>query len=223
MKVEWYGMSGFLITSDNGTRIVTDPYIADMNVLYNEIHELADVVTVSCGHYSHCNVYSVNGEPYIYRGPEPAEIKGIKFYGVATSHLVMEENKYLDAGQNMIMCFDVDGVKLCHLGALGHDLSEQQIEQIGEVDILLIPVGGYSTMPVDVVTKVSRELKPKVIIPMHYRSERCTFPTWAGVDEFLEGKENVIRMDSHIGSSELEFYPDTIPAATQILVLRPVY
>jgi len=223
MKIEWYGMSGFLITSDNGTKIVTDPYVADMDILYNEIHETADVVTISCGHYSHCNVYSVNGEPYIYKGPEPTEIKGIKFRGIVTQHIAMEENKYLDAGQNVIMCFGVDGVRICHLGALGNDLSDCQIEQIGDVDILLIPVGGYSSMPIEVATRVSRNLKPKVIIPMHFRSERCTFSTWSGVDEFLEGKENILRMDSNIGSSELEFYPDTLPAATQIMVLRPVY
>jgi L-ascorbate metabolism protein UlaG (beta-lactamase superfamily) len=223
MKIKWLGMSAFLITSDKGTRIITDPYATDINVLYSEIKESADVVTISCGQLSHCYVFAVSGLPYIYKGPEPLEIKSIKFNCVMTNHLAMEEIKHIDPGPNGIICFEVDGIRLCHLGALGHRLSEQQVAQVGKVDILFVPVGGHSTMPVEVATKVCWQLTPKVIFPMHYKSDKCIFPNWAGVDEFLHGKENVTRMDSNINSSELEYRVDTIPTQTRIIVPGSAY
>lgn len=223
MKIKSYGMSCFLITSDDGTRIITDPFIADLNILYSEIKEKADIVTISCGHYSHCFVCTIKGEPYIYKGPEPAEIKGIKFRGIATRHLEMKENKPVNPGQNVIICFEVDGIKICHLGALGHGLSEEQIEQIGEVDMLLIPINGRSTIPLDIADKVITQIKPRITFPMNYKSERCTFTGWASAEEFTKGKKNVTLMDPIIGSSEMEFSPETLPEENSIIVLKPVY
>lgn len=223
MWIKWFGMSAFLITSEKGTRIITDPFIADKDIHYSEIKESADVVTISCGHFSHCYVYSVGGEPNIYTGPRTAIIKGIKFRSVSSSHLAMDENKPVGPGINNIISFDVDGIRICHLGALGHKLSKQQAEQIGKVDILFIPVGGYSTLPVAEATKVCSLLKPKIIFPMHYRSERCNFDSWSGVDDFLKNKLNVIRMDSVAGCSELEFEASNMPTNMQIMVLKPVY
>jgi len=225
VRIEYIGMSCFMIKSSKGIRIVTDPYKPeDKNILYNDLKkEPADVITVSCGHFSHCNVFSVGGVPYIYKRVEPAEIHGIKFRGVASRCLAMDENKLQDAGDNYIICFEVDGISICHLGALGHKLSDDQVRQIGKVDILMVPVGGVSTLPVNDASEVCAKLNPKVILPMHYRSERCTFPTWAGVDEFLKDKKNVFRCDTVVSSSELEFRSDELPSETRILVPRCVY
>ena len=115
-----------------------------------------------------------------------------------------------------MFCFEVDGIEVCHLGDLGHQLTDKQVADIGRVDILLIPVGGYYTIDAEVATEVCSKLSPKVIIPMHYKTGKCGFPI-AGVDEFLRGKKNVNRLDS----SEVEFKPAELPATTQVMVLEP--
>jgi L-ascorbate metabolism protein UlaG (beta-lactamase superfamily) len=224
MTIEYYGLSCFLITSGNGTKIITDPFLADKKILHSELKkEPADVVTVSCGHYAHCNVFDVGGVPFIYQITDPTEIKGIIFRGISSRHLTMKEVSTADPGENIIMCFDVDGIKICHLGALGHKLSYEQAKEIGKPDILMLPVGGVSTLPLADAHEVCSQLSPKVILPMQYRSERCDFDSWATVDEFVKDKKNVLRKDSNVHSSELEFKSDELPTETQIIVPRFVY
>jgi L-ascorbate metabolism protein UlaG (beta-lactamase superfamily) len=213
MKVKWLGHASFLITSDKGVRIITDPYKSGGPLKYAEIKGSADVVTISHEHGDHNYTALIEGNPQIIRGAKPAEAKGIKFNGVATFH---DDNKGKDRGTNTIFCFEVDGVHVCHLGDLGHKLSEQEVSQIGKVDVLLTPMAGFFTMNAEVATEVSNKLKPKVIIPMHFKNERCDFPV-ATVDGFLKGKENVTRMDS----SEIEFQAGKLPAVTKIIVLKP--
>lgn len=206
ININYFGLSCFLITSSNGTRIITDPFLADKKVLHSELrNEPADIVTVSCGHYAHCNVFSTGGTPYIFQVTDTTELEGIKFRGIASRHLTMNEVSTQDPGDNLIVCFEVDGIKICHLGALGYKLSDEQIKAIGKVDILMAPVGGVSTLALADVNEVCDQLKPKVILPMHYRSERCNYESWATVDDFVKDKKNVFRNDSNVGSSELEF------------------
>ena len=88
--------------------------------------------------------------------------------------------------------------------------------RLGRVDILLIPVGGFYTIDAEVATEVSNRLRPRVIIPMHFRNEKCTFPI-AGVDEFLQGKKDVRRLDD----SEAEFKAEQLPSSTDVVVLKP--
>ena len=213
MKVKWLGHASFLITSDAGTRIITDPYTpGGFGLNYGEIKESADVVTVSHEHGDHNNVATVGGNPEAVK--ETKEAKGIKFNGIPTYH---DEAGGSQRGNNIIFCFQVDGVKVCHLGDLGHQLSEQQITEIGEVDVLLTPVGGNFTIDAKVATEVCGKLAPKVIIPMHYQNERCSSFPVAGVEDFLQGKTGVSRLDS----SEVEFKQGELPTATQIMVLKP--
>lgn len=219
ITIEYYGMSCFVIISSNGTRIITDPFLAngaiyqpqkvkEYKLLHSELKkEPADVVTVSCGHYAHCNVWSVGGTPYIYKTTEPNKLHGIMFRGVMSRHLDLTE-PILKSAQNVIICFEVDGIKICHLGALGHKLSDEQAKQIGKVDVLMVPVGGFETLPVSDANEVCIQLNPGVILPMNYRSERYDNPSWAYVDEFLKGKKNVLRCDSNVSSSQLEFAMD---------------
>ncbi|UCD53876.1 MAG: MBL fold metallo-hydrolase, partial [Dehalococcoidia bacterium] len=117
---------------------------------------------------------------------------------------------------NTILCFEVDGIRVCHLGDLGHQLSEGQVAGVGSVDVLLIPVGGYYTIDANVATVVCNQLQPKVVIPMHYKTGKCDFPI-AGVEQFLQGKREVRRLDA----SEVEFKSGALPPTTQIIVLKP--
>ena len=212
MKVKWLGHATFLITSGAGTKIITDPYTTSPKVTYDEIKESADIVTVSHEHGDHNNVAAVKGNPEVVKGT--AEIKGIKFDGISTYH---DKADGKQRGNNIIFCFEVDGIRVCHLGDLGHPLSDKQVAELGSVDILLIPVGGNFTIDAKVATDICGKLAPGVIIPMHFQNERCpNFPV-AGVDDFLQGKPDVTRLNT----SETEFRQGELPATTQIMVLKP--
>jgi len=213
MKIKWLGHASFLITSDAGTKIITDPYVAGGGLSYGEIKESADIVTVSHGHGDHNNVAAVQGNPAVVKEVAPVELKGIKFNSIPTYH---DSAGGKERGNNIIFCFEVDGMRVCHLGDLGHQLGDKEVAELGKVDILLIPVGGFFTIDASVATEVCSKLTPKVIIPMHYKNDRCVFPI-AGVDEFLQGKAGVSRLDA----SEVEFKPGELPATAQIIVLKP--
>lgn len=215
MKLKWLGHASFLVTSDTGLRIVTDPYStgSGTGINYAPVSEPADIVVVSHDHFDHNAVASVPGKPEVVTGSGTKSLRGVQFKGTATYH---DESQGRDRGSNTVFCFTIDGIKLCHLGDLGHKLTPQQIADIGEVDVLLVPVGGFFTIDAKVATQVCDDLKPRVIIPMHYKTPKCDFPI-AGVDEFLSGKKDVKKLDS----SEVEFKTGELPAATQIIVLQP--
>jgi len=211
MKIKWLGHASFLITSEGGVKILTDPYASGGDLKYGEIRESADIVTVSHDHFDHNNVASVRGNPKVVTGS--AKVGGIEFKAVPTFH---DESGGRERGKNNIFCFVVDKVKVCHVGDLGHKLTDKQAAEAGAVDVLLIPVGGYYTIDAKVATEVCNQLKPRVIIPMHFRNERCAMPL-TGVDDFLAGKKDVTRLNT----SETEIKADKLPATTQIIVLKP--
>lgn len=211
MKIKWLGHASFLITSESGTRIITDPYTTGDRLSYGEIKESADIVTMSHDHFDHNNIASVQGNPEAVK--ETAEVKGIKFRGIPTYH---DEAGGSQRGKNTIFCFELDGMKICHLGDLGHQLSNKQAAEIGKIDVLLSPVGGFYTIDASTASQVIDLLKPRVVIPMHFKNEKCAFPV-SGVDEFLKGKKLVNRQDS----SELDFKAKELPDTTQIIVLKP--
>jgi len=111
---------------------------------------------------------------------------------------------------------EVDGVKVCHIGDLGHPLSTQQVADIGKVDVLLVPVGGFFTIDAKVATEVCEQLNPRVVIPMHFKNDRCEFPI-TGVEDFIQGKAAA----SKAGVTELEFKAGALPDKTEIRVLDP--
>lgn len=211
LKIKWLGHSAFLITSDTGIRIITDPYTPTARLTYGEIGESADIVTISHNHSDHNNIAAVHGNPEEVR--TTAEVKGIKFKAISTFH---DNSQGKERGNNTVFSFEVSGLRICHLGDLGHLLTDQQVAEIGKVDILLIPVGGNYTIDATVASQVCDQLKPGVIIPMHYKTDKCDLPI-AGVDEFLQGKREVMRLNT----SEVEFKSGQLPASTQIIVLKP--
>jgi L-ascorbate metabolism protein UlaG (beta-lactamase superfamily) len=215
VKIQWLGHASLLITAQDGTKIITDPYTPGVfGVNYSPIDESADIVTVSHDHPDHNNVAAVKGSPTVVRGAGTQTVKGIPFKGVATYH---DPTSGSQRGTNTIFCFTVDGVRVCHLGDLGHTLSDETAREIGEVDVLLVPVGGNFTIDAATARQVVEKLCPKVVIPMHFRTERCPdFPV-AGVDDFLSQMTNVQRAEG----SEVEYRKETLPAPIQTVVLRP--
>ena len=212
MKVKWLGHASFLISAEDGTKIITDPYATGMGINYGEIREAADVVTVSHDHADHNNVDAIAGSPDVVKGAGNREAKGIQFKGVASYH---DDTEGSQRGPNTMFCFTVDEVRVCHLGDLGHPLTNEQANEIGEVDVLLTPVGGFFTIDPLVATDVSERLKPRVVIPMHFSTEKCAYPL-SGVEDFLKGKSNVRRLDA----SEVEYTKNSLPSDTEVVVLK---
>ena len=213
MKVKWLGHSCFLVTAKDGIRIITDPYVVGGSINYSPIEETGDIVTVSHGHDDHSNVSAVQGKPEVVRGDGTKTAKGIQFRGMTTYH---DASQGTQRGPNTVFCFTVDDIKLCHLGDLGHVLTPRQVNEIGTVDILFIPVGGFYTIDASIASRICDQLKPKVVIPMHFKTSKCAYPI-AGVDDFLKGKKKVRR----VGDSEVEFEREKLPAATEIVLLQP--
>jgi L-ascorbate metabolism protein UlaG (beta-lactamase superfamily) len=213
MKIKWLGHACFLITSKGGVRIITDPYAVGGGINYSPIKETADVVVISHGHDDHSNISTVQGKPEVVKGNVTKAAKGIQFRGIITHH---DASQGKQRGPNTVFCFTVDDMKLCHLGDLGHILSSEQVNEIGAVDILFAPVGGFYTIDASVASRVCDQLKPKVIIPMHFKTPECAYPI-AGVEDFLKGKKNVKK----IGGSEVEFEREKLPTVTEIVLLQP--
>jgi L-ascorbate metabolism protein UlaG (beta-lactamase superfamily) len=213
MKIKWLGHASFLITSQDGAKIITDPYSTGMGIDYGEIKESADVVLVSHEHPDHNNIKAVKGSPQAIANPGTKAAKGIEFKGIATFH---DESQGKERGPNTAYTFTVDGVNACFLGDLGHQLTGEEVGAIGKVDVLMIPVGGFYTVDAANATKICDALKPKVVIPMHFKTDKCAYPI-ATVEDFLKGKNNIRREKT----SEVTFSKDKLPSATEILVLQP--
>lgn len=215
MKVKWLGHSSFLITADDGTKVITDPYTPGiMGLNYEGIKDVADIVTVSHEHGDHNGVNRLQGSPQVVRGSGTHVVKGMEFKGVAAYH---DPSGGSQRGANTIFCFIVDGVRVCHLGDLGHQLTDAEVAGLGQVDVLFVPVGGNFTIDAAGATLVTEKIKPRVVMAMHYRNGRSgQFPV-AGVEDFVKGKTNVTQETS----SEVEFKAGQLPATTQIVVLQP--
>jgi len=213
MRIKWLGHACFLITSKGNLRVITDPYAVGGGINYSLITESADVVLVSHDHDDHNNVSAVQGKPEVVKGSGTKTAKGIPFKGVATSH---DASQGSQRGPNTAFCFTIDDLKLCHLGDLGHVLSPLQVTEIGAVDVLFVPVGGFFTIEATVANQVCDQLKPKIAIPMHFKTSKCAYPI-ASVDGFLKGRRDVRK----VAGSEVEFEREKLPTATEIVVLQP--
>ncbi len=180
MRITWFGHACFGLASDSGVTIITDPF--DESVGYELPDAQADIVTVSHQHFDHNYVQGVPGNPEVVSEAGNFCIKGIPIKGINSYH---DDQNGSKRGTNIIYVFDIDGIRVCHLGDLGHVLAKEQVEQIGEVDVLLIPVGGTYTIDANGAASVVSSLKPSIAIPMHYKTDRIGFPI-DGVDKFLQ-------------------------------------
>ncbi len=213
MTIKFLGHAAFLITSEDGVRIITDPYEPggyDGALRYGPITDEADIVTISHDHADHNYVAGVPGNPVVVT--ESTEVSGISFRAIDSYH---DDARGTERGPNRIVCFEVDGIRVCHLGDLGHLLSTEQASSIGDVDVLLIPVGGHFAIDAQGATQVIDRLQPAVVIPMHYKTPKVDFPI-GPVDDFLAGKQNV----EDPGASQITVCADELGEGPQIIVLE---
>jgi L-ascorbate metabolism protein UlaG (beta-lactamase superfamily) len=209
MLIQWFGHSSFLIISSSGTKIITDPYEPGAfggTLDYKAIGIEPDIVTVSHEHADHNYVEGLPDHFELISHAGSRIVRGIEFRGIETYH---DRQEGALRGLNIVFVMHVDRMRLCHLGDLGYELGTGDVERIGPVDILFVPVGGYYTIGPEIATQVIERLNPKIAVPMHYKTDRTDMPI-KPVDDFLTGKSNVRRLSTPEFEITKEQLPDTL-------------
>ncbi len=197
MKILWYGHACFRITTAEGTVIITDPY--DESVPYKPPEGPAHIVTVSHDHFDHNAVARVKGNPEVVRGVGEWTVRGVSIRGISSFH---DPKGGKERGRNTIFKLVVDGVVLAHLGDLGHPLTAEQLKPLEDVQVVMIPVGGFYTIGPREAKEVVQALPAlRVVIPMHYRTEAVKDWPIRPVQEFLEAVD--LRVQEFKGEAEL--------------------
>ncbi len=170
MEIKYLGHSSFLIeakTPSGKVKVVVDPFDSKMVGLPWPKQTSADLVLISHQHSDHNFVEGVSGEHYVISGPGEYEVKGVKVTGVASFH-DGEMGKL--RGKNTIYSIEAEGIFICHLGDLGHVLSDEEVSRLGRVDVLLVPVGGHYTIDAEQALQVVNQVEPLIVVPMHYKA-----------------------------------------------------
>lgn len=220
-KIYWAGQSCFQISvsnsKDHSADIVIDPYDDATGLKLPNLS--ADILLVTHNHHDHDNVKGVKGTPFVINGPGEYEVKGVFVQGIPSFH---DDKEGKERGQNTIYVIEAEDTRFCHLGDLGQNLlTDEQLEKIDNVDVLMIPVGGVYTIDSSAAQKIISQIEPKIVIPMHYRLKESKAET-AKLDEvskFLKtmGKDSIVPQDKLIVKES------TMPkeGAIEIVVLQP--
>ncbi len=179
MEITWLGHSCFRLKG-RGVALVTDPF--DKSLAYPWGKPTADIVTVSHQHPGHSFVAGIGGKPRVVKAPGEYEISGVSLTGIKTYH---DAQKGQQMGPNVVFVIEMEDLRICHLGDLGHVPTAEQVEQIDGVDVLLIPVGGVTTINAEQAAEIIRLVEPKLTIPMHYQTDLAR-PDLQPVSRFLK-------------------------------------
>jgi len=208
MDSNWLGHSCFRIGGSHAV-VITDPYSPDLG--YSLGKPDADILTVSHNHPGHSYTQGIGGEPRLVTGPGEYEIGGVLIIGVATFH---DGDGGRERGKNTAYLMEIDEISVCHLGDLGHVLTAEQVEELDNVDVLLLPVGGVSTINAPMAAEVVRQLEPKVVVPMHYKTPALSREL-EPVEKFL--KE--IGVKEVTSQPKLSLTRSNLPDSTQVFLL----
>ena len=217
-KITWAGQSCFQISvsnfKDSQADIVIDPFDDKTGLKLPNLS--ADVLLVTHDHHDHNNVKGVKGDPFLIKGPGEYEVKGVFIQGIPSFH---DDQEGKERGDNTIYTIEVEGMRICHLGDLGQkQLTDDQLDKIGTVDILMIPVGGTYTISATEAPKIIGQIDPKIVIPMHFGLPKLKTDL-EDVGKFLKamGKNSSEEVD------KLTVKLSTLPKDDQseIVVLKP--
>lgn len=216
MEITYHGHACFKLKGKNGT-VITDPY--DDYVGFSLPSLSADVVTISHDHQDHNAISKVKGtarrdKPFVIETIGEYEVGGISVFGVKTYH---DNSGGVERGENTVFTILIDDVKVCHLGDLGHDLTTDQLNQIGPVDVVLCPVGGVFTIDPKVAVKTIHDLEPGIAIPMHYKTEEHNSQVFSDLntlDEFLQAFGAEVKP-----TNKLTVDKSRVPEETELVVL----
>src|SRR3989344_1272443 len=212
MDIYWYGQALFKLKGKNAT-VLIDPFSPDFTGLKLPKDLGADIVLKTHDHEDHSNIKAVTGEPKIFDGPGEYESKGVVVTGVKSFH---DNSGGSERGLNTIFNVIIDGIRIAHLGDIGQaELTEAQIEEIDNVDILLVPVGSVYTIDAKGAAGIIAQLEPKMVIPMHYGGVEGLKLPLDPVEKFLKdmGAENVIPVP------KLTITKDKLPEETEVVLL----
>ncbi len=208
MEITWLGHSCFRIKG-RGAVVLTDPY--DSSLGYSLGKPQADIVTISHPHPGHSFREGVGGTRKIVNGPGEYEIANVFITGIRTYHDAEKGERW---GKNTIYLIEMEEMTLCHLGDLGHVPSPEQMEEMSNVEVLMVPVGGLSTIDAAAAAQTVRLLEPKVVIPMHFKTEAVKMEL-----------EPLSRFLKEMGLKEVAPQPkltvtkSSLPQETQVVVL----
>ena len=210
MDISWLGHACFRLRG-RAAAVVTDPFPPALGVRLPRIE--ADLVTISHDHPNHAHPQIVQGEPFVIQGPGEYEVAGVTVLGLATYH---DAASGAERGRNTVYVIEVDDVRVCHLGDLGHRLADQDLEAIGTVDVVLAPVGGGAALDGAAAAEVVRQLEPRLVIPMHFK-QAALKTALEPAERFLkemgaEALEPINRINVQGGSGEAE---------TKVVLLEP--
>lgn len=214
MLIKYIGHSCFFLKGDQGISVIIDPYKPGAYggaIAYDPITDEADICVLSHEHEDHADINSLPNRPLALR--TSASARGVDFDTIDTFH---DAEGGVERGPNRVTCFSMDSIRVCHLGDLGHLLSEEQVQSIGPVDVLMIPVGGGFTIGPEEANQVIDQLKPKIVIPMHFKTNKCAFPI-EPVDPFLEKRDPVRKSPT----SEVALHREDLPEICTTLYIPP--
>ncbi len=227
MQILWKGHSCFQILASKGkparpgqeqVKIVIDPYDEAVGLKLGTLE--ADILLMTHDHHDHNNEKAVKGPPgqgtpFIIGNPGEYEVQGIFIKGISSFH---DDSEGKERGLNTIYVLEAEGIKLCHLGDIGQkELTAEQLEAIGDVDVLFLPVGGVYTIAAKEAANIIGQLEPKIAIPMHYALPGSKVKI-GGVEEFLKimGAKSVVPQEKLVLKTK-----DLVEEETKIVVLEP--
>ena len=211
MRITWIGHACFLLEGVEG-RVLTDPF--DAEVPYSFPNKLTvDVVSQSHSHFDHNAAHRVQGDPAVLEATGHIEVRGICIVGIASHH---DDQGGAERGPNIVYSFDLDGLRIAHLGDLGEPLNQNQLAALSKVEILLAPVGGTYTIDAQQAANLCAQLPNlRVVIPMHFKTDRIAEWPIETVEPFEKIMDNVRR----IGDSRISVTRDSLPESLEVWIL----
>jgi L-ascorbate metabolism protein UlaG (beta-lactamase superfamily) len=209
MEIDWFGHACFRLRGREGV-VITDPYSKGIGLSFPRPR--GDIVTISHDHPGHRFIEGVKGEPRGLTGPGEYEIKNIFVTGIPTAH---DKKGGKDRGPNTVYVIEMDGLTICHLGDLGHVPTQAQAEALGNVNVLVVPVGGVSTIGAAEAAEIVSLIEPQIVIPMHFQHPDLAFKLDSPAKFF---KELGIKAPAAVPS--LKVTKDSLPQETQVVVLE---
>ena len=208
MEITWLGHSCFRIKGKEAT-IITDPFDKTLGYPLKKLN--ASIVTVSHQHPQHSNTEVVEGDPKIISKPGEYEVANVFIQGFATFH---DGERGEKRGKNIVYLIHLEDINICHLGDLGHIPATYQIEQLGDTDILMVPVGGVSTIDATAAAETVRLLQPRLVIPMHYKTGMVKMQL-DPVDLFLKA----MALKEIVPQPKLSLNKSSLPEGTSVVIL----
>lgn len=213
MTIKYLGHASFLIRTKSA-RVVTDPFDAKaVGLKFPKIE--ADIVTISHAHDDHNAKSAVTGDPFVVELPGEYEKLGVRVAGVKYYH---DEQKGAKRGENILFKIEGDDVAVLHLGDLGTTLDDETLDALGDVDVVLIPTGGFYTIDPDTAAKVVKQLEPSVVVPMHYQRPSLNpaiFKDLVGVEEFIKK----MGVETPAPVKELAIKKEDLDGATKVVIM----